>query len=117
MVLFVWLVVWLVVLIFRGRVSLCNNSTGCPGTLFVDQAGLELTEILLPLSPENCDERCVHKTWLMHHFLMETNDYNDYNVSVSVGEAAALEAASWLQLQFYESTNWLANKNTLLLWF
>jgi hypothetical protein len=53
----------------------------------------------------------------MHHFLMETNDYNDYNVSVSVGEAAALEAASWLQLQFYESTNWLANKNTLLLWF
>ena len=35
-------------LCFRDRVSLC--SPGCPGTHSVDQAGLELTEIHLPLS-------------------------------------------------------------------
>ena len=38
--------------VFRGRVSLCNSS-GCPGTHLVDQAGLELTEIHLPLPPRN----------------------------------------------------------------
>jgi hypothetical protein len=32
--------VWLVGLVFPDRVSLC--SPGCPGTHFVDQAGLEL---------------------------------------------------------------------------
>ena len=36
---------------FPDRVSLCN-SPGCPGTSSVDQAGLELTEICLPLPPE-----------------------------------------------------------------
>jgi hypothetical protein len=39
----VWLVGWLVgwlVLVCRDRVSLC--SPGCPGTHFVDQAGLKL---------------------------------------------------------------------------
>jgi hypothetical protein len=35
---------------FQNRVSLCSPS--CPGTCFVDQAGLELTEIHLPLPPE-----------------------------------------------------------------
>jgi hypothetical protein len=30
-------------LVFRGRVSLC--SPGCPGTHFVDQAGLELRNL------------------------------------------------------------------------
>jgi hypothetical protein len=35
--------------IFRDRVSLC--SPGCPGTHSVDQAGLELTEMHLPLPP------------------------------------------------------------------
>jgi hypothetical protein len=35
---------------FQDRVSLC--SPGCPGTHSVDQAGLKLTEILLPLPPE-----------------------------------------------------------------
>ena len=38
-----------VVLFFKTR-TLC--STGCPGTHYVDQAGLELTEIHLPLPPE-----------------------------------------------------------------
>jgi hypothetical protein len=36
---------------FWDRVSLC--SPGWPGTCFVDQAGLELTEICLPLPPQN----------------------------------------------------------------
>jgi hypothetical protein len=36
--------------VFQDRVSLC--SPGCPGTHSVDQAGLELTEIHLPLPPE-----------------------------------------------------------------
>jgi hypothetical protein len=40
--LFVCLVGWLV-LVFRDRVSLC--SPGCPGTHFVDQAGLELRNL------------------------------------------------------------------------
>ena len=39
--------------VFQDRVFLC--SPGCPGTRSVDQAGLELTEICLPLPP-----RCVH---------------------------------------------------------
>ena len=34
--------------LFFKRVSPCNNS-GCPGIPFVDQAGLEPTEISLPL--------------------------------------------------------------------
>ena len=38
--LFVW---FLVFLVFRDRVSLC--SPGCPGTHFVDQAGLELRNL------------------------------------------------------------------------
>jgi hypothetical protein len=37
-------------LFFPDRVSLCN--LGCPRTCCVDQAGLELTEIRLPLPPE-----------------------------------------------------------------
>ena len=36
------------------RVSLCN-SPGCPEAHFVDQAGLELTEIPLCLSPKGWD--------------------------------------------------------------
>jgi hypothetical protein len=44
------------VLFFQDRVSLC--SPGCPGTHFVDQAGLELNlEIRLPLPPECRDSR------------------------------------------------------------
>ena len=35
---------------FWDRVSLC--SFGCPGTCYVDQAGLELTELNLPLHPK-----------------------------------------------------------------
>jgi hypothetical protein len=42
-------------LVFWGRVSL--YSPGCPGTHFVDQADLELTEIHLPLPPECWDWR------------------------------------------------------------
>ena len=34
----------------RDKVSVC--SPGCPGTCSVDQAGLELTEILLPVPPK-----------------------------------------------------------------
>jgi hypothetical protein len=37
----------LAIFVFQDRVSLC--SPGCPGAHFVDQAGLELTEICLPL--------------------------------------------------------------------
>jgi hypothetical protein len=37
--------------LFRDRISL--HSPGCPGTHSVDQAGLKLTEILLPLPPES----------------------------------------------------------------
>jgi hypothetical protein len=38
---------------FQDRVSLC--SPGCPGTHFIDQAGLEFTEINLTLAPECWD--------------------------------------------------------------
>jgi hypothetical protein len=41
--LFVCLVFVFVFVFFRGRVSLCNP--GCPGTHFVDQAGLELRNL------------------------------------------------------------------------
>ena len=37
-------------LVFRDRVSLCN-SPACPGILSVNQTGLELTEMCLPLPP------------------------------------------------------------------
>ena len=40
---------------FQDRVSLC--SAGYPFTVYVDQVGLELTEILLSLPPEYWDER------------------------------------------------------------
>jgi hypothetical protein len=40
----------------QDRISLC--SLGCPGSSFIDQAGLELTEIHLPLPPECWDLRC-----------------------------------------------------------
>ena len=55
---FVWLV-----LVFRDRVSLC--SLGCPGTRSVDQAGLELTKIHLPLPPH------VGSKGLHHHLSSE----------------------------------------------
>jgi hypothetical protein len=48
--LFVWFFcsfVWFD-LVFQDRVSLC--SSGCPGTHFVDQAGLELRDLLPPKS-------------------------------------------------------------------
>lgn len=38
---------------FQGKASLFN-SFGCLGTLFVELAGLELTEICLPLPPKCC---------------------------------------------------------------
>ena len=40
--------VFFFLLVFQDTVCLCNP--GCPGDLSVDQAGLELTEICLPLS-------------------------------------------------------------------
>jgi hypothetical protein len=40
---FVYLFVWFCFVFFRGRASLC--SSGCPGTHFVDQAGLELRNL------------------------------------------------------------------------
>jgi hypothetical protein len=43
---FGWLVGWF--LVFRHRVSLC--SPGCPGTHSVDQAGLELSNLLASAS-------------------------------------------------------------------
>jgi hypothetical protein len=43
-------------LVFQDRVSLC--SPGCPGTHFVDQAGLELRNHL-PLPPECWNQRRV----------------------------------------------------------
>ena len=43
---------------FLDRVSLCN-SPSYPGTSLVGQAGLERTEICLPLPPESWDGRCV----------------------------------------------------------
>jgi hypothetical protein len=45
---FIYLFIYLFILYFRVRVSL--YSPGCPGTHFVDQAGLEL-KIRLPLPP------------------------------------------------------------------
>ena len=41
----------------------------CPGTRSVEQDGLELTEILLPLSPKCWDEKpCATTTWLASFF-------------------------------------------------
>jgi hypothetical protein len=48
-------------LVFRDRISLC--SLGCTGIHFVDQSGLELIEIRLPLPPECRDQRCVPPAW------------------------------------------------------
>jgi hypothetical protein len=42
---------FLLLLVFRDRISLCHNP-GCPGILFVDQADLKFTEIFLLLPPE-----------------------------------------------------------------
>jgi hypothetical protein len=47
LILFVCLFVCLFVFAFQDRVSLC--SPDCPGTHFVDQAALELTQISLPV--------------------------------------------------------------------
>jgi hypothetical protein len=44
-------------------VSLCNP--GCSGTHSVDQAGLELTEVCLPLLPECWDKGMSH-----HHLVV-----------------------------------------------
>jgi hypothetical protein len=49
--------VWFGLVVFQNRVSLW--SPGYPGTQFVDQAGLELTEIHLPLLPK-CWIKGVH---------------------------------------------------------
>ena len=46
-----WVVGWF--LVVGDRVSLCGP--GCPGTLSVDQAGLQPTEIHLPLLPKYWD--------------------------------------------------------------
>jgi hypothetical protein len=46
-------------LVIQDRVSLCNIP-GCPGTYFVDQAGLELTEGVL-LSDES--KGVYHQAW------------------------------------------------------
>jgi hypothetical protein len=35
------------------------GSSGYPGTCYIDQASLKLTEILLPLPPQCWHERCV----------------------------------------------------------
>jgi hypothetical protein len=43
--------------VFQDRVSLCIP--GCLGTHYVDQAGLELTEIFLPLPPKCWNQRRV----------------------------------------------------------
>ena len=51
---FVVVLLFCFVLLFRDRVSLYNSS-GCPGTCFVDQAGIVLTEIHLPLVPKFWD--------------------------------------------------------------
>ena len=48
---------YFILYLFRDRLSLC--SPGCPGTCLIDQAGLQLTEIYLPLPPECWDLRCV----------------------------------------------------------
>jgi hypothetical protein len=45
------------VFVFQNRVSLC--SPGCPKTHSVDQAGLKITEIHLPLPPECGDIDCL----------------------------------------------------------
>jgi hypothetical protein len=43
--------------VFSRQFSLCNCS--CPGICYVEQAGLQLTEIYLPLPPECLYHRCV----------------------------------------------------------
>ena len=56
------------VLVFQDRVSLCN-SPGCTGTRSVDQAGLRLTEIHLPLPLRCWDKGLRHHCPAAHHFL------------------------------------------------
>jgi hypothetical protein len=48
---------YLFVFIFHERVSLCGSD--CAAIHFLDQAGLGLSEINLPLPPECWDQRCV----------------------------------------------------------
>ena len=50
--------------VFRDKVSLCNSS-GCLGNLFVDQAGLNLTEIPPASASQVLGlEVCATTTWL-----------------------------------------------------
>ena len=51
-----WYMKWMLFFPFETG-FLHRNSPGYPGTRFVDQAGLKLREILLPLSPECWDQR------------------------------------------------------------
>jgi hypothetical protein len=52
---------------FRDRVSLC--SPGYPGTHSVDQAGLELKKLCLPLPP-SAGIKGVHHRWARKYILM-----------------------------------------------
>jgi hypothetical protein len=52
---------WLV-LVFRDRISLC--SLGCPGTHFVDQAGLELRNLPVSASQVLGLKACTTTVWL-----------------------------------------------------
>ncbi|ERE78262.1 carbohydrate sulfotransferase 5 [Cricetulus griseus] len=61
------------------RVSLCNRPR-YPGTSFVDQAGLELTEILLPL-PLSAEIKGVHTTIRQMLFRM----YNVFSIALTRG--------------------------------
>jgi hypothetical protein len=52
--------------VFRDRVSLC--SPGCPGTHFVDQAGLELRNLPASASQELGLKACTTTAWLVCTF-------------------------------------------------
>jgi hypothetical protein len=63
---------FLLLLVFQDRVSLCRP--GCPGTFPVDQPGLQLTEIHLPLPQECWDwRRALLRARPGHHLAKDTD--------------------------------------------
>ena len=66
--------------LFQDRVSLCSH--GCPGTHSVDHAGLEHTEIYLPLSP-SAGNKGVHHHCPAEYFLKLKHDRRKHSALLS----------------------------------
>jgi hypothetical protein len=109
-------------LVFRDRVSLC--SPGCPGTHFVDQAGLELRNLPVSASWVLGLKACATTPGFPQYFLNQFNNFpfvkHDKNcnywklasVMVTIGEESNFE---WkLELKY---NSWFYNLPTFSFFF